>query len=276
VHGPPPVTTALTALMVVVALLTVGAHPVVAPDQLALGAATASGPGPWLWWLAHASLGHLVVNLTVLWYVTPQLERLVGPLRTICAVIGGIVGGAAAHTLVHGEGVPLLGASTVVAALAAYNLVIGWGRPLEDRRGRPVLWPSHVFHAILLVELVRTLAEVATRGAPSGAAAHLGGLVAGVAVCGFLHGSWPARPASRQPLHWALPHRLPSGRAAARAGVHAPRVEVLPTGRARPTELRREDQPAVPPGPGRSRSRRARPSTTPQGRLGWRGSPAGG
>jgi hypothetical protein len=30
--------------------------------------------------------------------------------------------------------------------------------------------------------------------------AHLGGLLAGVLVCGFLHGRWPSRPASRAPV----------------------------------------------------------------------------
>jgi hypothetical protein len=96
--------------------------------------------------------------------------------------------------------VPVLGASSVVAALAAYNLVIGWHCPLEDRRGRAVLWPSHLFHAVVATEVVRTLVELGTGAMPTGAAAHLGGLSAGVLVCGLLRGRWPSRPASRAPV----------------------------------------------------------------------------
>jgi membrane associated rhomboid family serine protease len=196
----PPVTSVLTAAMLLVAVATLGAQPVVPADALALEPSAPAGVASALWWLTHGSLGHLVTNLTVLWWVAPPLERHVGSLRSGLGVGAGILGGALVHVLVHGTAVPVLGASSVVAALAAYNLVIGWHRPLEDRRGRAVLWPSHLFHSVVAIEVVRTLGELGPGAMPTGAAAHLGGLFAGVMVCGSLHGRWPSRPASRVPV----------------------------------------------------------------------------
>jgi hypothetical protein len=276
VAGLPPVTSVLTLLMTALAVVSAGADPVVAPGSLALDAGDPGTVGPWLWWLAHASPSHLAVNLTVLWYVTPQLERLVGPTRTVLVVVAGILGGAGAHTLLQGEGAPLIGASSVVAALAAYNLVIGWDRPLENRRGRAVLWPSHIFHGVMMLELVRTLAELARAGRPSGAAAHLGGLAAGVVLCGVLHGRWPSRPGSRTSLRWSVRRRRLAGRTAEQAGVATSRVEVHHTGRRPSTGDRHEERAAPSPRQGRIRSHRATPSNRPKGRLGWRGSAAGG
>jgi membrane associated rhomboid family serine protease len=200
VSGLPAVTTTVTVALLVAAIVTLGPHPLVAPGVLVLEGTAVPEVGTFTWWLAHGSLAHLAANLTVLWWVAPPLERLVGPLRMVVAVAAGVIGGALGHLLVHGGAVPILGASSVVAALGAYNLVVGWHCPLEDRRGRAVLWPSHLFHAVVAIEIVRILAELATGGVPTGAAAHLGGLAAGVLVCGCLHGRWPSRPASRTPL----------------------------------------------------------------------------
>jgi membrane associated rhomboid family serine protease len=231
VSGLPPVTSLLAVACLVVALLTAGPAPVVEPASLALDPRAPTLTGVLLWWLAHGSLGHLLTNLTVLWCVGPALERLVGTRASLTTVAVGIATGAAAHTVVHGAGVPLLGSSSVVAALAAYNLVVGWHRPLEDRRGRAVLWPSHLFHAVVLVEVVRVLSELATAAVPTGAAAHLGGVAAGVLLCGLRHGRWPSRPDSRQPVRWRPRSSSPSGRAAGRGGVRRVGVEVLTTGR---------------------------------------------
>jgi membrane associated rhomboid family serine protease len=231
VSGLPPVTCLLAVACLAVGLLTTGSAPVVDPASVALDLGAPTASGLLLWWLAHGSLGHLLANLTVLWCVAPALERLVGTRATLAAVLAGVVLGPAVHTVAHGAGVPLLGASSVVAALAAYNLVIGWHRPLEDRRGRAVLWPSQLFHAVVVVEVVRVLSELATGGVPTGAAAHLGGLTAGVLLCGLRHGSWPSRPVSHQPLRWRPWPPLPSGRTAERGGVRRPGVEVLTTGR---------------------------------------------
>jgi membrane associated rhomboid family serine protease len=196
----PPVTSILTVAMLLVATVTLGPEPLVPATALAFEASAPAGAATATWWLAHGSLGHLVTNLTVLWWVAPPLERHVGSLRFGLGVGAGILGGALLHVLAHGTAVSVLGASSVVAALAAYNLVVGWHRPLEDRRGRAVLWPSHLFHAVVVVEVVRMLGELGTGAVPTGAAAHLGGLLAGVLVCGFLHGRWPSRPASRAPV----------------------------------------------------------------------------
>jgi membrane associated rhomboid family serine protease len=196
----PVVTSILTAAMSLVAVVTLGTQPVVPADALAFEPSALSGAGSALWWLTHGSFGHLVTNLTVLWWVAPPLERHVGSLRLGLGVGAGILGGALVHVLVHGTALSVLGASSVVAALAAYNLVVGWHRPLEDRRGRAVLWPSHLFHSVVVIEVVRTLGGLGTGAVPTGAAAHLGGLLAGVMVCGLLHGRWPSRPASRAPV----------------------------------------------------------------------------
>jgi membrane associated rhomboid family serine protease len=195
----PPVTSLLSVLLVLVAIGTLGPQPVVPAEQLAFdGSRGAAGVAAW--WAAHGSLTHLLGNLAILWWVAPPLERHVGALRTGLAAGAGMLGGLAAHVGVHGSDVAILGSSSVVAALAAYNLVVGWHCPLETRSGRAVVWPSHLFHGVLAVETVRMLAELATGAMPTGAAAHLGGLVAGVVVCGALHGRWPSRPASRTPL----------------------------------------------------------------------------
>jgi membrane associated rhomboid family serine protease len=230
VSGLPPVTSLLAVACLVVTLLTAGPTPVVDPASVALDPRAPTGTGVLLWWLAHGSFGHLLANLTVLCCVGPALERLVGTRRTVATVAAGVATGAVAHTVVH-AGVPLLGASSVVAALAAYNLVVGWHRPIEDRRGRAVLWPSQLFHAVVVVEVVRVLSELATGAVPTGAAAHLGGLAAGVLVCGLRHGRWPSRPASRQPVRWPTPTSAPSGRTAGGGGVRRVDVEVLTSGR---------------------------------------------
>jgi membrane associated rhomboid family serine protease len=196
----PPVTSGLTVLALLAAIPTLGPEPLLRPDTLAFDPAAPAGLGLVTWWLVHGSLGHLVTNLVVLWWVAPPLERHVGSLRTTLAVGVGIVGGMAVHALVHGPTAPIIGASSIVAALAAYNLVVGWHRPVEDRRGRALLWPSHLFHGVVAFEGLRMLAELATGAVPTGAAAHVGGLLAGVLVCGAMHGRWPARPASRAPL----------------------------------------------------------------------------
>jgi membrane associated rhomboid family serine protease len=207
----PPVTGALTVVLLAVATVTLGPQPLVPADLLAAEAAAGVGPSLATWWLAHASVGHLLANLALLWWVAPGLERHVGPLRTSLAAVGGAAGGLVLHLAAHGASVAIIGSSSAVAALAAYNLVIGWHCPLETRAGRPVLWPSHLFHAAVAVEVIRTLAELATGAVPTGAAAHLGGFAAGVLLCGGLHGRWPARPASRRPLRTRPLVRIPVG-----------------------------------------------------------------
>jgi membrane associated rhomboid family serine protease len=216
----PPVTTLLTlgasaVYLLSSGLLSSGPHPWIPLRGLALDpGATVFGPGTWLWWLAHGSLGHLATNVALLWWVGPQLERHVGAGHVALAATGGAVGGAVAHVVVHGADVPILGLSTIVSALLAYNLVIGWHRPFEDRRGRAVFWPSTLFHVLLGVEVIRVLAELATQGPPTAAAAHLGGGLAGVLVCGLLHGRWPGAPgthAAATSLRLLRPRPSPPG-----------------------------------------------------------------
>jgi hypothetical protein len=194
----PPVTALLTLGASAVYLASSGPHPWIPLRGLVLDPGGAGlGPGTWLWWLAHDSLGHLATNVALLWWVGPQLERHVGAGRVALAATGGAVGGAVAHVGVHGADVPILGLSTIVSALLAYNLVIGWHRPFEDRRGRAVLWPSTVFHTLVGVEVVRLLVQLVTQGPPTAAAAHLGGGLAGLLACGLLHGRWPGAPGTR-------------------------------------------------------------------------------
>jgi hypothetical protein len=127
-----------------------------------------------------------------------SVPPVTGSLTVVLLVVATLTLGP--RPLVPPDLLALEWAATSGPALAAYNLVVGWHCPLETRTGRQVLWPSHLFHAALAAEVIRLLAELATGAVPTGAAAHVGGLAAGVLLCGGLHGRWPARPASRRPL----------------------------------------------------------------------------
>ncbi len=189
----------LLGLLAVVGAVTMGADPVTEPERLAWAWGDGLTPELILWWVAHDGGFHLAANAVILALFAPSLERYVGPLRLAGAVVGGNLVGLLAHGGLNLTDRPLIGASAMVYAVVAYSLVVGWHAPFETRRGpRRRLWPGQVFHAVLVFELLRWGVQVAAERPPGGAAAHLGGIAAGVLICGVAHRRWPAGPASRQ------------------------------------------------------------------------------
>lgn len=198
-RGRPWLSVGLLAALGVVAAATLGPEPVRDPHALAWAWGDGPSPALALWWLAHDGGWHLAGNLLALLLFAPALERYVGTGRVAIAVVLGNALGLLAHVGLNVTDRPLLGASATVSALVAYNLVVGWHCPFETRRGgRRRLWPAALFHGLLGVEVARWMVETAAQRPPSGAAAHLGGLAAGVLVCGVLHRRWPAGPAARR------------------------------------------------------------------------------
>jgi membrane associated rhomboid family serine protease len=198
VHAP-WLTLALIVAMGVVAALTLAPHSPVVADELAWGWGDDLWPGLVLWWLAHAGWWHVGANLLILVLVAPALERYVGAWRVVVAIACGNTLALLAHVGLNFTTVPLLGASGTVYALLAYSLVVGWHCPFEVPGTRhPMIWPAPVFYAVVVIEVLRWAAQVAGGRPPGSAAAHLGGIAAGVLVCGLLHRRWPGGPSSRR------------------------------------------------------------------------------
>ena len=152
-----------------------------------------------LCWFTHAGWVHVGTNLAVLVLFAPALERYVGPWRMIVAIVAGNVLGLLAHMASAGLHVPILGASAAIYAIVTYSLVAGWHCPFEFSRPRVWrLWPAAVFHTLLVVEGLRWGAQIAGGRPPTSAAAHLGGIAAGVLAAGLLHRRWPGGLASQR------------------------------------------------------------------------------
>jgi membrane associated rhomboid family serine protease len=189
----------LLGALVVVGAVTLGTDPVTEPEALAWGWGDGFSLSLLMWWIAHDGGYHLAANAVVLALFAPSLERYVGPVRLAGAVVVGNLLGLLAHGGLNVTDRPLLGASAMVYAIVAYSLVVGWHAPFSSRRGPTRrLWPARVFHGLLIVEALRWAVQVAGDRPVGGAAAHLGGIAAGVLVCGIAHRRWPGGPASRQ------------------------------------------------------------------------------
>jgi membrane associated rhomboid family serine protease len=186
------VSTALALLLIVVGVLTLGGDPLVHAETLAVGMDGALGWRLVTWWLAHDGIVHLGGNLALLLLFAPAFERYVGTRRVVLTLLAGNAVGLATHVAIHPTR-PLLGASAGLYAVAAYSLVVGWHCPFESRRGEVRVWPSQVLTGLLVWEILRWAVDVAASRPPSGAAAHLGGLAAGVLVCGVVHRRLPWR-----------------------------------------------------------------------------------
>jgi len=192
--SPPPwCTLVLLAAIVLVAAATLAPGGTVRADELAWGWSDGLTPGLVLWPLSHPGWWHVAVNTTVLFAFAPALERYVGPWRLATCLVAGNVGGLLAHLLLNPSAPPLLGASAMAYAVLSYRLVVGWHCPFSPRCGRrKLVWPAEVFHLLLAIEGLRLAVQVTTSHPPGSAAAHLGGIGAGVLVCGLLHRRWPA------------------------------------------------------------------------------------
>jgi membrane associated rhomboid family serine protease len=192
--SPPPwCTLAVLAAIVLVAAATLAPGAAIRARELAWEWSDGLAPGLLLWPLSHLGWWEVAVNTTVLLAFAPALERFVGPWRLATCLAAGNVGGLLAHLLLNLPAPPLLGASAMAYAVVSYSLVAGWHCPFTSRRGhRLPLWPAEVFHLLLAIEGLRWAVQVTTNRPPGSAAAHLGGIAAGVLVCGLLHHRWPA------------------------------------------------------------------------------------
>jgi membrane associated rhomboid family serine protease len=194
-HAPPPpwCTVAVLGAIVLTAAITLRTGAAIRASALAWAWRDGFAPALLLWPLSHLGWWEVAVNTSVLLAFAPALERYVGPWRLATCLVAGNVGGLLAHQFLNLPAPPLLGASAMAYAVVSYSLVAGWHCPFTFRRGRrEPLWPAEVFHLLLAIEGLRWAVQVATSHPPDGAAAHLGGIGAGVLVCGLLHNRWPA------------------------------------------------------------------------------------
>lgn len=160
-----------------------------------------SGHGWFTYMWVHDQWFHLVVNLTLLWFLGATLEVRGGPRVTAVAFVLSGVAGAWMHAAVYGAStVPLLGASASVLGLLGGLLTLQPTRTLPfalspgpgSPRGSVRLEIPLAAIVCLWVGLEALL--VAERGsAPLALPAHLAGLVAGGAV------GWSARRRKRRP-----------------------------------------------------------------------------
>jgi membrane associated rhomboid family serine protease len=194
-HAPPPpwCTLVVLAAIVLIAATTLRTGAAVRAIDLAWVWSDGFAPGLLLWPLSHLGWWEVAVNTTVLLAFAPALERYVGPWRLATCLVAGNVGGLLTHLFLNLPAPPLLGASAMAYAVVSYSLVVGWHCPFTSRRGHRLhLWPAEVFHLLLVIEGLRWAVQVTTGRPPGSAAAHLGGIGAGVLVCGLLHHRWPA------------------------------------------------------------------------------------
>jgi membrane associated rhomboid family serine protease len=192
--SPPPwCTVAVLAAIVLIAAITLRTGAVVRAVDLAWAWRDGFAPGLLLWPLSHLGWWDVTANTTVLLAFGPALERYVGPWRLATCLVAGNVGGLLAHQFLNLPAPRLFGASAMAYAVVSYSLVAGWHCPFTFRGGhRKPLWPAELFHLLLAIEGLRWAVPVITSHPPDGAAAHLGGIGAGVLVCGLLHHRWPA------------------------------------------------------------------------------------
>lgn len=136
----------------------------------------------------HFDLAHLLANIGTLLLVGPILARVIGPLRfTVVFVGAGVAGNVASYLLAPSPALKA-GASGAVAgvigALAGQSLRAG-------RAGRFRRWQ-------IVGALVAIYALLVGAGAGRDHVAHLGGLLAGVALGHWLSAGESGTPSSRR------------------------------------------------------------------------------
>ena len=141
------------------------------------------------WWqvvthaFLHGNLFHLMVNMVALWFTGPLLEELLGGWRYLALYFGGIVAGGLLQTVANPESIDLVGASGAVCAL-----LVGFAT-LFPRLQITAL----IFFVIPVRMKAATLGWLVAGGSllfwilgiekGIGHLAHLGGAIAGCAIC---------------------------------------------------------------------------------------------
>jgi membrane associated rhomboid family serine protease len=149
-------------------------------DPLAAGEVWRLATGP----LAHLSLPHLVGNLLSLLIFGRALERRIGR-SSFAAVCGAAALASDAGALLVSPHVPTLGISGVVYAIAGALFMV------ERRRGAAHLWVGR----FIAYNVAVTLAYHAHLSL----GAHVGGLLAGLAIGALLEQHPTPRPAPSTP-----------------------------------------------------------------------------
>ncbi|GGB34479.1 rhomboid family intramembrane serine protease [Sphingomonas metalli] len=131
--------------------------------------------------LIHGGFAHLALNLVVLCFCGPRLERALGGGSTaLVYVLGAYAAAAAQYGTDPASSVPMIGASGAIAAvIGAYAILFAERRP---RGWGPV--SSHVLHVLWLaaawigIQLLTGLAGLGGLNIAIGA--HIGGFVVGL------------------------------------------------------------------------------------------------
>ncbi|MCG5239147.1 rhomboid family intramembrane serine protease [Azospirillum doebereinerae] len=138
--------------------------------------------------LIHGDVVHLVTNMAVLWPLGDAMERMLGHGRYALLFVAGTVAGALTEgALAVDRMAPLIGASGAICALMGAAL---WLRP-------PARWPlfrwlrlplltAAALFAALNIAMVALPPAADSPLAEVGWGAHVGGLLAGVALAALL------------------------------------------------------------------------------------------
>ncbi len=189
-----PVSAVLLLVLLAFGALTLAQPPLWTPESLAYAGSQGWSWRGVAWTFVHADLLHLGGNLAVLCLLAPEVERYLGSFGLLVALLAGHLGALAMHLATHGSLVPIYGASGAAFAVIAYTAAASWHLG-ADARGRWswALRPGTLLYVLVAAEACRWVIGLVA-GTTSGAAAHLGALVAGVLASGVVHRRWPAAP----------------------------------------------------------------------------------
>ena len=166
-------------------VLTQGAY-----DGLAALTPLALWGGGMLWqpftymWM-HGGLGHLLMNMFVLWMFGSQLAMAWGPRRflrfyLICGVGAGVIIGTVPFLLVGLHIMPsyILQVPTVGASGAIYGVLLGYSLTWPDRTIM-LIFPPVAFRAIWLIPILFFMSVLFPGAGNVSHVGHLGGVVVG-------------------------------------------------------------------------------------------------
>lgn len=135
--------------------------------------------------LVHAGILHLMFNLVMLVYAGVATERALGSRGIVVLYLVGAVAACAAQWLPDPTSAqPMIGASGAVSALVgAYSLL--YGRQKTRDLGPIPAWVLHVLWLLAAWTALNLAVGLisASTGTPIAAAAHIGGFIAGLALC---------------------------------------------------------------------------------------------
>lgn len=158
--------------------------------------------------LLHADITHLMFNLISIVFVLPDFERAWGIRRTVQFMLVTNIGGAALFSsavyLLNPSmlGVPLVGISAAIfGLLGAFGIIFG-----ERQILFMLMFPIAAKHFVLVLMGIEVLTAMSSPAQIWSVAAHLGGLLTGIAYL-RLESAWIARRAVRSAERSLRPKR---------------------------------------------------------------------